>query len=104
QMAQSTTTTTGQLAGLNSRFQTGLSQIQDYLNATKFNNFTLQSATPSPSVTSSAGIKFSNFTYATQQLVTNANIDNPMPGVSTSDSFTISVKKGGTTTDVAIDL
>ena len=104
QMAQSTTTTTGQLAGLNTRFQSGLTQVENYLNTTSFNNFTLQSATPSPSVTSSAGIQFSNFTYATQQLVANANIANPMPGVSASDSFTIGVNKGGTTTNVQIDL
>src|SRR6185437_4363367 len=66
--------------------------------------FTLQSSMPSPSVTSTAGINFSSFTYATQQLITNSNINNPVPGVSSSDSFTIGVKKGGVTTNVAIDL
>jgi hypothetical protein len=104
QMAQSATTTPGELAGLNTRFQTGLSQVKNYLASTSFNNFTLQSATPTPSVTSSAGISFSNFTYSTQQLVTNANINNPLAGVSASDSFTIGIKKGGVTTNVLIDL
>jgi hypothetical protein len=103
-MAQSSTATSGQLAGLNARFQTGLSQVEGYLSSTDFNNFTLQAATPSPSVTSTAGITFGSFTYATQQLVTNSNLNNPMSGVSASDSFTIAVKKGGVTTNVAIDL
>jgi hypothetical protein len=104
QMAQSGTATPGQLTGLNTRFQTGLSQVQSYLASTSFNNFTLQSAVPSSSVTSSAGISLANFTYSTQQLITNANINNPLAGVSASDSFTIAVKKGGVTTNVPIDL
>ena len=32
QLAQSTTATSGQLAGLNARFQTGLSQVESYLS------------------------------------------------------------------------
>ncbi len=104
QMAQSATATSGELAGLNTRFQAGLTQVKNYLASTDFNNFNLQPATPSPSVASSAGISFSNFTYATQQFVTNANINNPVAGVSASDSFTIGVKKGGVTTNVLIDL
>jgi hypothetical protein len=104
QMAQSTTATSGQLAGLNTRFQTGLQQIQQYLTSTSFNNFNLEAATPSNKVTSTAGISLSNLTYATKPLVTNAQLNNALPGVSASDSFTIAVKKDGTTTNVAIDL
>ncbi len=103
-MAQSPTATSGQLAGLNARFQTGLQQIQQYLSSTTFNNFNLEAATPSNKVSSTADIPFSNLTYSTQQLVTNAQFDNPLPGVSSSDSFTIAVKKDGTTTNVPIDL
>src|SRR5579859_6052243 len=40
-MAQSGTATSGQLAGLNDRFQTGLAQVQQYLGSTSFNNFNL---------------------------------------------------------------
>jgi hypothetical protein len=103
-MAQSGTATSGQLAGLNDRFQIGLAQVQKYLGSTTFNNFNLQAAKPSDTVTSTAGIAFGSFTYATKQLVTNANLDNALPGLSASDSFTIAIKKGGTTTNVAIDL
>jgi hypothetical protein len=103
-MAQNPNETSGQLAGLNDRFQTGLNQIQQYLASTKFNNFNMQSAKPSDTATAGATIAFSNFTYATKQLVTNTNLNNALPGLSASDSFTIGIKKGGTTTNVAIDL
>jgi len=102
-MAQSSTATSGQLAGLNDRFQKGLAQVQQYLQSTSFNNFNLQAAKPTDNVTSTANIAFSDYTYKTKQLVTNANIDSPMPGVSASDKFTISIKKAGVSTDVAID-
>src|ERR1700761_603521 len=75
-MAQSGTATSGQLAGLNDRFQTGLAQVQQYLGSTDFNNFNLQAAKPSDSITSTATVAFGSFTYGTKQLVTNANVDN----------------------------
>jgi hypothetical protein len=103
-LAQGATETPGQLAGLNTRFQAGLAQVQQYLKSTSFNNFNLQPATPAAATSSTANITLGGFTYATRQLVTNSNIDNPIPGLSSSSSFTISVKKGSTTTDVAIDL
>ena len=103
-MGQKAGVTSGQLAGLNARFQTGLAQVQSYLSSTTFNGFNLQAAKPSDTVTSTAGIAFSDYSYATKQLVTNAQINSPMPGVSASDSFTIAIKKGGTTTNVPIDM
>ncbi len=96
--------TAGQLAGFNTRFQTGLQQIQNYLQTTTFNNFTLQASAPSSSATSSAGVAFGTYTYDTRTLTTNDNLSNPLPGLSTSQSFTVSVKKGGVATDVPIDL
>jgi len=103
-MAQKGTATSGQLAGLNDRFQTGLAQVEKYLSATSFNNFNLQAAKPSDTTTSTATVAFGSFTYATKQLVTNANLGNALPGLSASDSFNIGIKKGGVTTNVAIDL
>ena len=103
-LAQGSTETPGQLAGLNARFQTGLAQVTQYLSSTDFNNYTLQAATPSASTTSAATIAFGGFTYSTRQLVTSTGLDNPLPGLSASSSFTISVKKGGVTSNVAIDL
>jgi hypothetical protein len=103
-MAQKSTATTGQLAGLNTRFQAGLAEVKKYLSSTEFNNYTLQAAKPSDQVVSAAGVKFSDYTYKTRQLVGNSALNNPLPGLSASDSFTIAVKKGGVTTNLVIDL
>lgn len=103
-MGQREGMTAGQLAGLNARFQTGLKQVQDYIAKTSFNNFTLQAANPTASVTSSAVVPFGSFDYATKTLVSNADLGNALPGLSAADSFTIAVKKGGVTTNVDIDL
>lgn len=96
--------TSGQLAGLNSRFQAGLAQVQAFIAKTTFNNFSLQAAAQTSSVTSTAGIQFGSFTYNTRTLASSSTIDNPLPGVSAADSFTIAVKKAGATTNLAIDL
>src|ERR1044071_899676 len=61
-MAQSGTATSGQLAGLNDRFQTGLAQVQQYLGSTDFNNFNLLLAKPSDTITSTATVAFGSFT------------------------------------------
>ena len=103
-MAQSGTATSGQLAGLNDRFQTGLSQIQQYLGTTSFNNFDLQAAKPSDTITSSATMAFGSFSYATKQLVSNANLNSALPGISASDSFVVAIKKGGVTTNLTMDM
>jgi hypothetical protein len=104
QLAQSSKETSGQLVGLNTRFQTGLAQVQQFLAKTDFNNYALQAATPAASVTSTAAVPLSNQSYNTQKFITDTNLDNPVPGLSTSDSFTIGVTKGGATTNVTIDL
>ena len=103
-MSQRSGTTAGQMEGYNTRFQAGLAQVEDYLNSTAFNNFTLQAAEPSASVTSTVNVPFQTYGYTGKTLVSDASLANPLSGVSTADSFDISVKKGGVTTDVAIDL
>jgi hypothetical protein len=103
-MAQRSTMTSGQLQGLNTRMQTGLQQVQSYLKSTSFNNFTLQAAATSSSVTSTATVPLPAFSYTTKALTNNANVDNALPNVSAGESFDIAIKKGGTTTDVSIDL
>ena len=103
-MSQRSTATAGQIGGYNTRFQTGLQQIEDYISNTTFNNFTLQAAATSSSVTSTATVTLPSFSYTTKTLTNDANINNPLAGLSTSQSFTIAVKKGGVTTNVPIDL
>jgi len=103
-MSQRSGMTAGQLAGFNTRFQTGLQQIESYLSSTTFNNFTLQAAATSSSVTSTATVSLPPFSYTTKPLANSNTVGNPLANVSASDSFTIAVKKGGTTTNLAIDL
>ena len=96
--------TAGQLTGFNTRFQAGLQQVQSFIKTETFNNFTLQAAAPSSSVSSTAEVPFAQFGYAGGTVVSDANIANALPGLSASDSFKVSVTKGGVTTDVPIDL
>jgi hypothetical protein len=96
--------TAGQMSGFNTRFQAGMQEIQNYIANTTFNNFTLQASEPSSSVTSSAGVSLGSYTYETRTLTSDDNLSKPLPGLSTSQSFTVSVAKGGVNTDVQIDL
>jgi hypothetical protein len=102
-MSQRSGMSAGQLAGFNTRFQQGLQQVLSYIKTTSFNGLTLQTATPSSSATSTATVPFASFGYTGGTVVSDANIANPLANVSTSDSFNIAVKKGGATTNVAID-
>jgi hypothetical protein len=97
-------TTTGQMAGYNARFQSGLSQIQSFLSSTTFNNFTLQQGKPSASATSTVSVPLANFGYRGGTVVSDANLSTALPGLNASQSFDVSVTKGGVTSDVAIDL
>ena len=98
------TATSGQLAGLNDRFQTGLAQVQQYLGTTNFNNFNLQAPSRPTRPPRPRRWPFSDFTYATKQLVTNANLNNALPGFRHPTASPSAIKKGGATTNVAIDL
>ncbi|HEY1632740.1 MAG TPA: hypothetical protein VGF56_15595 [Rhizomicrobium sp.] len=97
-------TTAGQQTGYDTRFQQGLSQVQSFLSSTSFNNFTLQAGTPSATATSTVSVPLATFGYQGGTVVSDANIANPLNNVSASQSFDISVTKGGVTSDVPIDL
>ncbi len=55
--------TSGQLTGLNTRFQDGLSQIQDYLSSASFNNLTLLPGAKSSSIVSTATVPLAQTSY-----------------------------------------
>ena len=96
--------TSGQITGLNTRFQDALSQIEDYISNTTFNNFSLQNSAVGSSITSAINIASTTFGYTGSTIASTGNIDSALTGVSSDDSFTITVTKGGTPTDVNIDL
>lgn len=97
-------TTPGQLTGYNNRFQAGMQEVFDYLGKTSFNNFTLQTAKPSDSVKAGISSPLLNTGYTGNTLVTGDAISDPLPKISTADSFTVSINAGGVVTDVPIDL
>jgi len=103
-MSQRSTMTPGQLVGFNTQFQTGMSQVQSFISSTTFNDFTLQAGQTSSSATSQVGIPSPNFAYQGGTIVGDANVENALPNVGPGDSFNIAVTKGGTTTNVPIDL
>jgi hypothetical protein len=103
-MSKRDDTPAGQMAGYNTRFQAGLQEIQKYISSEDFNNFTLQAQEPSSSVTSTATVSLPTFTYTGSTIANADNLKSALSGLSASDQFTVSVKKGGVTKDVAIDL
>lgn len=96
--------TSGELSAYNTQFQTGLQQVENYINSTTFNNITVQAQTPSSSVTGTAGVALPSFDFAGNTIVSDADYNDALPNVSASDQFTIAVAKGGTNTNVNIDL
>jgi hypothetical protein len=96
--------TSGQMAGFNTRFQSGLQQVRSFISSTDFNNFTLQAAAQSSSATSTAGISLGSYAYNTRTLASDANLDQALPGLTASENFTITIRKNGVSTDVPIDL
>lgn len=103
-IAQQPGLTSGEIAGYNTQFQTGLQQIESYISSTTFNNFTLQTQQPSSSVTGTASVPFPPSSYTSHTLVSDADLNDALPGVSANDAFTVGVTKGGATTNVQIDL
>jgi hypothetical protein len=103
-IAQRDGETSGQLVGLNTRFQQGLQQVESFLKTETFNNFTLQTGQPSASASSTVSLAFPPMTYAGGTVVNDTNLSSALPNVSASQSFDVSVTKSGTTTDVPIDL
>lgn len=96
--------TSGQLTGFDTRFQAGLAELRNFISSTTFNNFTLQPKEPASSVTASISIPLVQTNYTGSTLAKGDAVLNALPNVSATDSFTVSVTKGGTKTDVDIDL
>ena len=103
-MAKRDDITEGQAAGYNTRLQAGLEQIQKYIANTSFNNFTLQAQQPASSVTSTAKVASATFSYVSATLASGNTINNALPGLSKTDSFTVNVTKNGTPQAINIDL
>lgn len=104
EMAKRDGMTAGQLRGFNTRFQQGLTQVRSFVGTASFNNFALQAGQTSASVTSKVAIPFAPMTYTGGTIVNDADLANALPDLSTADSFNITIKENGVTTDVPIAL
>ncbi len=104
QMANRDGTVDGQRPGLDKYFQSGLTQIQSFVKTTDFANLSMMSGQKTSTVQSEVAIAYPKSNYVGGAAATDTAVFQPVSGVSASDSFTISITKGGVTTDVAIDL
>lgn len=104
QMASRKDTPDGVIAGYNTRFQDCLSQIEDYVKKTTFNNLQLQQAAMSAVATATASLKSASYDYTGNTIATSKNINQDVSGLTSSDSFVISVAKNGATNNLTINM
>jgi hypothetical protein len=104
QMANRDSTTSGLRPGLDKNFQDGLSQILSFVKTTDFSNLTVMAGQKTSSTQAGVSIAYPKTEYVGGTVAADNKVFDPVAGVTASDSFTISITKGGTTTDVAIDL
>ena len=103
-MANRDETASGQRPGLNRDYQDGLEQVRDFLKSADFTNLAVLAGRKSSSIQSTGTIPYAKYNYTGGSVVKSAGILGAVPGVSASDSFTVSVTKAGVTTNVVIDL
>ncbi|HEX3486650.1 MAG TPA: SBBP repeat-containing protein [Micropepsaceae bacterium] len=104
QMATRDGTVDGQLPGLNKSFQDGLNQILSFVKKTPLANVNVLPGQTTSTAQSSVSIAYPQSDYTGGPVVGDKQVFTPVPGISASDSFTISVTKAGVKTDVPIDL
>jgi hypothetical protein len=104
EMANRDGVTAGLRPGLDRNFQDGLTQIRDFLKTAEFSNFSVLSGKKSATAQTAISIAYPKTEYIGGSFATGSAVTQPLAGLTTADSFTISVTKGGVTTDVVIDL
>ena len=104
-IAQQPGLTSGEIAGYNAQFQTGLAQVQVVYQFHDIQQSHFADAT-AKRIGHGHGIDHSPILRSHRQhdREQRQNLGNPLPDVSASDSFTVGITKGGTTTNVNIDL
>jgi hypothetical protein len=104
QMANRDGTVAGERPGLDKSFQDGLKQILAFVNSTSFNNLSVLPGQKTASVITTAAVPYPKSYYTGTAVVDDTQVLDPLANLTAADSFTISITKGGVTTDVAIDL
>ena len=103
-MANRDGTVDGQRPGLDKSFQDGLTQILSFVKDTSFANLTVLPGQKSSTAQSSVTVAYPKSSYQGGAVVGDAQVFDAVPGLSATDSFTVSVTKAGVKTDVVIDL
>ena len=103
-MASRDETLSGQRPGLDRDYQDGLDQVLEFVKSAEFTHLAVLTGKKAASVTSLGTVAYAKLNYTSGPLVKSADVFNALPGVSSADSFTVSITKGGITTDVVIDL
>ena len=104
QMANRDGAVDGQRPGLNKSFQDGLDQVLSFVKTASLANLSVLPGQKTSTAQSTVTVAYPKSAYQGGAVVGDKQVFDPVPGVSASDSFTVSVTKAGVTTDVVIDL
>ncbi len=102
-MASNKDAPAGTLAGLDRRFQSGLTEVYGFLDKQTFDNVTVIPGTKTDRVSTSVSIPPVTSTYVGGVAV-KGDVFQAVPGLSASQTITITVTKNGVATPVAVDL
>lgn len=96
-------TFSGSLNGLDRRFQSGLTEVFDYINKLAVESYTLSAGTLDKRADSEIAIKRPLSEYI-GTVAHTGTFDDPVNGLTGSEVFTMSIVKSGITTDIDVDL
>jgi len=96
-------TVAGQLNALDTRFQTGLGEIRSFLDGQSFDNLTVLAGVKTSYTTTTTAIPLTKTSY-TGGTVVKGDVAQAVSGLAGDETFTITVKRGGDTITVPIDL
>jgi len=103
QFAAESTTPQASLADLEAQFQRGLSEVRDFIVSAETENLTLLSGARTSAITAPVTLGEDDRSFVGRSVAT-ASRDDPLPGLAGDETFTVSITKSGTTTDIAVDL
>lgn len=95
--------TTGELGRLQTAFARGMSEISDFTDTLKTDQFRLASGAVSDSLKAAAGVPLDSAQYITGPILTGSSSDE-VPAFQGDVQFNMAIKRLSTTTNVAIDL
>ena len=103
QYASEATTPDASLDRLDAQFQSGLAEIRDYITTTQLENITFLTGESTHNATAAATLGSDQETFTGRSVATGTR-DDPLPGLTGTETFTLSITHLGTPTDITIDL